>query len=156
MGCGSHDLGWARAISVSEMNRCSPELREGRKLVAEGARIDWPPRRLTHWKILPARIHRDRLSHMATELSPQIEQYLTSVVAGGLFPTQEAALEAAIAALREKTEPIPFVPPEHMELVEQGMASARAGRARELTDADWENLRQRAHAVAPNNPPSNR
>ena len=29
---------------------------------------------------------------MASELSPLIEQYLASVVAGGLFPSKEAAL----------------------------------------------------------------
>ncbi len=92
---------------------------------------------------------------MAIELSPQVEQYLTSVVAGGLFPSKEAALEAAIEALRAKTEDIPLVPAEHMALVEQGIASAQAGRTRELTDADWEQLRQRAYDVASRNPPTN-
>ncbi len=85
---------------------------------------------------------------MATQIPPQIEQYLASVVAGGLFPSQEAALEAAIDALREKTEPIPFVPDEHMERVEQAIESANAGKCRELTDADWENLRQMARNAA--------
>jgi hypothetical protein len=84
---------------------------------------------------------------MAIELSPQTELYLASVVAGGLFPSKEAALEAAVEALRAKTEQIPFVPAEHMELVEQGIASARAGRSRELTDADWERLRQHARGA---------
>jgi hypothetical protein len=88
---------------------------------------------------------------MSRELSPQIEQYLASVVAGGLFPSEEAALEAAIAALREKTEPIPFVPDEHMERLEQAIESANAGRCRELTDADWERLRQRARDAASRN-----
>jgi len=82
---------------------------------------------------------------MAIELSPQTEQYLASVVAGGLFPSKEAALEAAVEALRATTDQIPLVPAEHMGLVEQGIASARAGRSRELTDADWDRLRQRAH-----------
>jgi hypothetical protein len=91
---------------------------------------------------------------MAIELSPQTEQFLASVVAGGLFPSKEAALEAAVEALRAKTEHIPSVPAEHMELVEQGIASARAGRSRELTDADWERLQQRAREVASRNPPS--
>jgi len=91
---------------------------------------------------------------MGTELSPEIEQYLASVVAGGLFPSQEAALEAAIAALREKTESVPLAPDEHMELVEQGIASARAGRKRELNDADWENLRQIARDAAAGKPPT--
>ncbi len=51
---------------------------------------------------------------MAIELSAETEQYLENVVAGGLFPTKEAALEAAVQALRTATEPIPMVPPEHM------------------------------------------
>jgi vacuolar-type H+-ATPase subunit E/Vma4 len=84
---------------------------------------------------------------MSRELSPQVERYLASVVAGGLFPSEEAALEAAIAALREKIEPISSVPDEHVELIEQGIASLRAGRCRVFTDADWENLRQLARGT---------
>jgi len=91
---------------------------------------------------------------MSTELPPQLEQYLASVVAGGWFPSREAALEAAVEALRAQTERVPFVPAEHMERVEQGIASARAGRSRELNEADWECLRQRARDVASRNPPS--
>lgn len=89
---------------------------------------------------------------MATEIPPQIEQYLASVVAGGLFPSQEAALEAAIDVLREKTEPIPFVPDEHMEQVEQGIREANAGLCREMTEADWEALRQLARDTAAGKP----
>jgi len=92
---------------------------------------------------------------MSYELSPQAEQYLESVVAGGLFPTKEAAIEAAVEALRRNIEAIPMVPQEHMEMVEQGIASARAGRGRELTDADWENLRQHARLAASGNRPGN-
>jgi hypothetical protein len=91
---------------------------------------------------------------MASELPPQIEQYLASVVAGGLFPSKEAALEAAIDALREKTEPIPFVPDQHMARVEQSIESANAGRSRVLTDADWQNLRQLARDAASENGPT--
>ena len=105
-------------------------------------------------KFLPVHAYRDRLSIMASELSPQIEQYLASVVAGGLFPSKEAALEAAIAALREKTEPTPFVPDEHTERLEQAIESANAGHCREMTDADWDNLRQIARDAASGNPPS--
>ncbi len=85
---------------------------------------------------------------MSRELSPQSEQFLASVVAGGLFPSPEAALEAAIEALREKTAAIPLVPGEHLERVEQAIESANAGRCRELTDADWEQLRQYARDVS--------
>jgi hypothetical protein len=79
---------------------------------------------------------------MSIELSPQIEQYLASIVAGGLFPSQEAALEAAILALRERTEPVPFVPDEHMTGVEQAIESANAGRTLPMTPEFWEGLRQ--------------
>ena len=93
-------------------------------------------------KSLPAQQRGDRLNAMASQLPPQIEQYLDSVVAGGLFPSKEAALEAAIAALREKTEPIPFVPDEHMARVEQAIESANAGKTRPLTPEYWGSLRQ--------------
>jgi vacuolar-type H+-ATPase subunit E/Vma4 len=90
---------------------------------------------------------------MSIELSPQVEQYLASVVAGGLFPSEEAALEAAIAALREKIEPIASVPNEHLELIEQGLASLRAGRCRVFTEADWDNLRRLARDTASSSHP---
>jgi hypothetical protein len=60
----------------------------------------------------------ENFAHRDIEQSPQAERYLASFVAGGLFPSKEAAIEAAVAALREKTEPIPFVPDEHMARVE--------------------------------------
>jgi hypothetical protein len=85
---------------------------------------------------------------MAIVLSPQTEQYLASVVAGGLFASKEAALEAAVDALREKTEPIPFVPDEHMERVEQAIESANAGRSREMTPEFRESILQRIRDAA--------
>ncbi len=94
---------------------------------------------------------RDTLSDMSRELSPQNEQYLASVVAGGLFPTEQAALDAAIQALREKTERVVEVPEEHVKLIEEALISASAGRKRELGEADWERLRQRADEVAARN-----
>jgi hypothetical protein len=102
-------------------------------------------------KFLPIPGHRDTLKIMATELPPKIEQYLASIVAGGMFHSQEAALEAAIAALREKTEPIPFVPDEHMERVEQAIESANAGRTRPMTPEYWESLRQVVRSAAADN-----
>ena len=71
-----------------------------------------------------------------------------------MFPSKEAALEAAIDALREKTESIPFVPDEHMERLEQAIESANAGQCREMTDTDWDDLRQIAREAASGNPPS--
>jgi len=91
---------------------------------------------------------------MLRQLAPQTEQYLTSIIARGFFASREAAIEAAVELLRLTTEPIPIVPAEHMELVEQGLASALAGRARVLTDADWQGLRQFAQNTAAGYPPS--
>jgi len=94
---------------------------------------------------------RGRLAVMDKELSSHAEQFLASVVAGGLFPSKEAALEAAVAALREKTEEILHVPDEHMEDVEKAIESANAGLSRPMTSADWENLKQLARDVASGN-----
>jgi hypothetical protein len=91
---------------------------------------------------------------MSKGLSQQTEQYLANMVAGGLFPSKEAALEAAVAALREKNEQLPFVPDEHMERVEQAIASSLAGRSHPMTTADWTNLRQLARDAASGNAPS--
>jgi len=85
---------------------------------------------------------------MANELSSYSEEYLARIVAAGIFPSKEAALEAAVAALREKTEPLPLVPPEHMDLVEQALASSHSGYPRPFTAADWERLRQLARDTA--------
>jgi hypothetical protein len=84
---------------------------------------------------------------MSHELSAQTEQYLASLVAGGLFPNKEAALEAAVEALHNSTA-IPTIPEEHMEAVEQGIASAIAGRAGPMAKADWEDLRNHARQAA--------
>ena len=85
---------------------------------------------------------------MNHDLSPQYEQYLDKMVAGGLYPSKEAALEAAIEALREKNEDITYVPDEHMEAVEQAIESANAGKSTPMIAADWAELRQRAIDVA--------
>ena len=89
---------------------------------------------------------------MAADLSPQHEQYLASVVAGGLFPSKQAALEAAVDALREKTGPIPYVPDEHMAHVEQAIESANAGRTSPMTPQYWDSLRQRIRGAAAASP----
>ncbi|MBX9791156.1 MAG: hypothetical protein K2Y37_19730 [Pirellulales bacterium] len=80
---------------------------------------------------------------MNIELSPQSEQYLASVVADGIYPSREAALEAAVAALRARDRAIPMVPAEHMALVEEAIESSLAGKSSIMTDADWDNLRRR-------------
>jgi hypothetical protein len=81
-------------------------------------------------------------------LSPQNEQYLRQVVAGGIYPSKEAALDAAVAALRERNDEIPFIPDEHMEAVEEGLAEADAGLCRPMTEDDWARLHQLARDVA--------
>jgi Arc/MetJ-type ribon-helix-helix transcriptional regulator len=92
---------------------------------------------------------------MSHELSPQAEQFLDGVVAGGLFPSKEAALEAAVEALRARTDP-GMIPAVHMELVEQAIESALAGRVRPWTDADWDGLRKLAEDAAAKSTHSNR
>lgn len=64
---------------------------------------------------------------MASDLSPQNEQYLQQVLAGGLFPTREAALDAAVSALREKQEESQPIPSEHRRLVEKALDELDAG-----------------------------
>jgi hypothetical protein len=86
---------------------------------------------------------------MKTEFSTQNEQFLANIVAVELFPSKEAALDGAIEALRETTQQAAAIPDEHIELIEQGIASLQAGRCRAFTDADWENLRQLARNTPP-------
>ena len=85
---------------------------------------------------------------MEHQLSPQNAQYLEQVVAGGIYPSKEAALDAAVAALRETNAEIPFIPDEHMEAVEKGLAESNAGLSRPMTANDWERLRQIARDAA--------
>jgi hypothetical protein len=85
---------------------------------------------------------------MESGLSPQNEQYLAEALATGLYPSKEAALDAAISALREKHDEVPSIPEEHMALVEAAIESSDAGQSREMTPDDWEKLRQRVRDVA--------
>ncbi len=85
---------------------------------------------------------------MSSGLSPQTEQYLAEMVAGGVFSSKEAAIDAAVEALHEKYEQIPTIPPEHEALIEEAILSDDAGESREMTAEDWAELRQYAHDVA--------
>lgn len=85
---------------------------------------------------------------MPDELSPQAEAYLASIVAGGLYSSKQAAIEAAVAALREKNQPLPNVPDDHMDAVEAALSAAQTGQLCEFTAADWSRLRGYAHDVA--------
>jgi Arc/MetJ-type ribon-helix-helix transcriptional regulator len=88
---------------------------------------------------------------MAYDLSPQTEQYLANIVAGGLFPSREAAIEAAVVALREKTNVAPSMPTEHFEKVEVAIESDDQGRLRPWTADDWSRLHQVARNAAARN-----
>jgi hypothetical protein len=88
---------------------------------------------------------------MSHSLSPQAEQFLASIVVGGLYPSKEAALEAAVAALREKSALLSPVPDEHVVLVEEAIIAADQGELRSFDKADWLRLRQFAHEVAARN-----
>lgn len=85
---------------------------------------------------------------MARELSREAEQHLASVAANEFFSSKEAALEPAAGMLRSQFEQIPAVPAEHMELLEQGLASIETGCARASADAAWEVLRRHARGAA--------
>lgn len=89
---------------------------------------------------------------MDERLSTESQRYLTSVVSAGLYPSEQAALEAAIAALRERNEQSTPVPIEHLEAVEKGIASSIAGRSRPLTAADWARFRQIAREACSDHP----
>jgi hypothetical protein len=91
------------------------------------------------------------IERMSSGLSPQSEQYLAQVVASGMFPSKEAALEAAVVALREKNEEVPMIPGEHMALVEEALASLEAGEGRPITEDGWQRWHELARKVAAEN-----
>lgn len=70
------------------------------------------------------------------------------MVTGGFYPSTEAALEAAVEALREKNGTTPLVPDEHMIAVEEALAELEAGVEEEMAASDWEGLRQVIRDVA--------
>ncbi len=85
---------------------------------------------------------------MSFGLSPQNERYLEQAVAGGLFPSKEAALDAAVDALRSRSDEIPQVPAEHIAALEAAIADLEQNGAAEMTDTDWDRLRHFAREVA--------
>jgi hypothetical protein len=105
---------------------------------------------MAHFSCLRTGIHAT-VTIMQHELSPQSEQYLDKIVSGGLYASKEAALEAAVEALREKTEPIPFVPDGHMAGIEHGIESANAGRLKRVAPEFWEGLRRMVRDIAAKN-----
>jgi Arc/MetJ-type ribon-helix-helix transcriptional regulator len=82
------------------------------------------------------------------QLSEQSEEFLRHAVASGVYASRVAALEDAVAALREKLDRIPMVPPEHMALVEAALESSAAGHSRPMTADDWARLHEIAEEAA--------
>jgi hypothetical protein len=76
-----------------------------------------------------------------SRLSPQNEQYLDQAVAAGLFPSKEAALDAAVQALRDASAEPPLVVDEHMDAVEAGLDEADAGKSLPWSTQDRETVR---------------
>jgi len=70
---------------------------------------------------------------MTFDLSPQNSQYLSKAVADGVYPSLQAALDAAVDALRKQSERLPMVPDEHMDAVEEALADLEAG-----IEEDWD------------------
>lgn len=85
---------------------------------------------------------------MSSGLSPQNEQFIADAIAQGLFPSKEAAIDAAVDAMRQQKTDVPMVPDEHMAGVEEALAEMEAGIEEDMTDADWRELRQIATDAA--------
>ena len=83
---------------------------------------------------------------MSGGLSPHIEQKIADAVAGGLYPSREALIEAGVEHLLE--EQVPLVPEEHMALVEAAIESSRAGHSAEMTRQDWDELHRMVSGIA--------
>lgn len=85
---------------------------------------------------------------MSFGLSPQNEHFLEQAVARGYFPSKEAALDAAVTALRRHQDEVPEVPEEHARSVDEGLDDLATGGSHEMTPADWRRLREFARDVA--------
>lgn len=83
---------------------------------------------------------------MSMAFSPHIEQKISEALAGGLYPSREALLEAGVEKLF--ADPVPPIPDEHMDLVEAAMESSRAGHSAVMTNQEWEQLRRGVRDIA--------
>ena len=61
-------------------------------------------------------------------LAEDEDDYIESVVAGGAYPSADAALTDAVRALRDKREEAWLSSPEFLALVDEGIADFEAGR----------------------------
>jgi len=77
---------------------------------------------------------------MSSDLSPQNEHFIENAVASGLFPSRQAALDAAVETLRTNCDAPQPIPAEHLPLVEEGLEALNEGRG---VPWDPENVKQR-------------
>lgn len=89
---------------------------------------------------------RDILLSMSSGLSPQIEQKIAEALAGGLYPTREALIEAGVERLLD--EEVAMVPEEDMALVEAAIESSLAERSQRMKPEDWDELHRVVANVA--------
>ncbi len=75
---------------------------------------------------------------MGESLSPDIEQRIAEALAGGLYPSREALLEAGVVQLLD--DAVPLVPAEHMAQVEAALESIQKCGSAEMTRQDWDQL----------------
>ncbi|MBS0208312.1 MAG: hypothetical protein JSS27_05095 [Planctomycetes bacterium] len=85
---------------------------------------------------------------MSHGLSPHNEQYLEQVVSAGRFPSVEAAIDAAVEALRERDQGVEYVPDEHAALVDEAFEASAAGNSRPMTSEDWASLHRLVDEIA--------
>ena len=83
---------------------------------------------------------------MSSGFSPHIEQKIAEALAGGLYPSREALIEAGVEHLLD--ERMAMVPEEHMALVETALESSAAGRSTSMTRQEWEELHRMVDDVA--------
>jgi hypothetical protein len=78
---------------------------------------------------------------MKSGFSPDLEQFITTVVTSGQFASRDAVLETAVATLRDLLGRSPTeIPAEHLSDVEAGWAEVDAGLDTEMTSEDWARL----------------
>ncbi len=83
---------------------------------------------------------------MSGGLSPQIERKIAEALAGGLFPSREALIEAGVEHLLD--EQVPLVRPQDLALVEAALESSSAGRSAEMTRQEWDELHRMVADIA--------
>jgi Arc/MetJ-type ribon-helix-helix transcriptional regulator len=83
---------------------------------------------------------------MSNALSPHIERKIAEAVAGGLYPSREALIEAGVEHLLD--EQIVPMPDEHVALVEAAIESSRSGHSAQMTRQEWDELHRMVDDIA--------